>query len=366
MQEYAQYDIKDFLADEAFCRWVLRQQPADNAFWENWLRNNPERAVIVSTAKSLISEIHYAQNYLSDEELEIELQRLSATRKSTTRAPGYPQMPRRWLRPILLGTGVLACIVGLFFIFGNPLSRRIGERTAHAPAEMHKTDKWIEIINDDNGTKPVSLPDGSTVRLSPKSKLSYPAVFVKAEREVLLNGEAFFEVTKNPRSPFKVYTSDIVTTVLGTSFTVKAFDGDKDVRVVVKTGKVTVATNTARDETRNPEKNQLVLLPNQQVVYHRDEQKMKRSLIGNPSPVGQPDTANLVFENAPVARVFESLQKQYEVQIIYDADLLADCQLTAELGQEPLFEKLAMICKAIQARYELIDGQIIIHGSSCK
>ena len=261
---------------------------------------------------------------------------------------------------------MLACIVGLFFIFGNPLSRRTGERTAHVPAEMHKTDKWIKIINDDNGTKPVSLPDGSTVRLSPKSKLSYPAVFVKAEREVLLNGEAFFEVTKNPRSPFKVYTSDIVTTVLGTSFTVKAFDGDKDVRVVVKTGKVTVATNTARDETRDPEKNQLVLLPNQQVVYHRDEQKMKRSLIGNPSPVGQPDTANLVFENAPVARVFESLQKQYEVQIIYDADLLADCQLTAELGQEPLFEKLAMICKAIQARYELIDGQIIIHGSSCK
>ncbi len=366
MQEYAQYDIKDFLADEAFCRWVLRQQPADNAFWENWLRNNPERAGIVSTAKSLISEIHYAQNYLSDEELEIELQRLSATRKSATQAPGYPQTTRRWLRPILLGTGVLACIVGLFFIFGNPLSRRTGERTAHVPAEMHKTDKWIKIINDDNGTKPVSLPDGSTVRLSPKSKLSYPAVFVKAEREVLLNGEAFFEVTKNPRSPFKVYTSDIVTTVLGTSFTVKAFDGDKDVRVVVKTGKVTVATNTARDETRDPEKNQLVLLPNQQVVYHRDEQKMKRSLIGNPSPVGQPDTANLVFENAPVARVFESLQKQYEVQIIYDADLLADCQLTAELGQEPLFEKLAMICKAIQARYELIDGQIIIHGSSCK
>ncbi|MGG7665198.1 FecR family protein [Dyadobacter sp. BHUBP1] len=364
MQEYAQYDIKDFLADEAFCRWVLRQQPADNAFWENWLRNNPERAGIVSTAKSLISEIHYAQNYLSDEELEIELRRLSATRKSATQSPGYTQPARRWLRPVLLGTGALVCIAALFFIFGNPLGTHTSGRTAHALAETRKTDKWIEIVNDNARTKSVSLPDGSSIRLSSKSKLSYPAVFVKAEREVLLNGEAFFEVTKNPQSPFKVYTNDIVTTVLGTSFTIKAFDGDKDVRVMVKTGKVTVAT--AHNEAREPEKNQLVLLPNQQVVYHRDEQKLKRSLIGNPLPVGQPNAANLVFENAPVARVFESLQKQYEVQIIYDADLLAGCQLTAELGQEPLFEKLAMICKAIQARYEIIDGQIIIHGSSCK
>ncbi|MBO9611300.1 MAG: FecR domain-containing protein [Dyadobacter sp.] len=366
MQDYAQYDIKDFLADEAFCRWVLRQQPADNAFWENWLRNNPERAGIVSKAKTLISEIHHAQNYLSDEELETELQRLSAARKSATRDPEYSEPTRRWLRPVLLGTGALACVVVLFFIFSNPLSWQTGERTAHVPSKVYKSEKWIEITNDGNSTKSVSLPDGSSVRLSPKSRFSYPAKFVKTGREVLLNGEAFFEVTKNPQSPFKVYTSDIVTTVLGTSFTVKAFDGDKDVRVVVKTGKVTVTANTARNKTREPEKTQLVLLPNQQVVFHRDEQTMKRSLVGNPSPVGQPNAGTLVFENAPVARVFESLQKQYEVQIIYDADLLAGCQLTAELGQEPLFEKLGMICKAIQARYELIDGQIIIQGSSCR
>lgn len=365
MQDYAQYDIKDFLADEAFCRWVLRQQPADNAFWENWLRNNPQRAAIVSKAKTLISEIHHAQNYLSEEELEMELQRLSAARKSATQYPEHTESTRRWLRPVWLGGGALACMLVLFFFFGNPLTRPAGPRTAHGPEDAHKTDKWVEIVNDGRGIKSVSLPDGSTVRLSTKTRISYPAAFVKAEREVRLNGEAFFEVIKNPESPFKVYTSDIVTTVLGTSFTVKAFDGDKDVRVVVKTGKVTVAANTTRDETREPEKNELVLLPNQQVVYHREEQKMKRSLIENPAPVGQPVAANLVFENAPVARVFESLQKQYEVQIIYDADLLAGCQLTAELGQEPLFEKLAMICKAIQARYELIDGQIIIHGSSC-
>ena len=377
MQDYARYDIKDFLADEAFCRWVLHQKPADNAFWENWVRNNPDRASIVTTAKELISEIHHAQNYLSDEELQYELQRLSTARKSTTEAQKYTEQidneyePNwfgpNWANRISVVLVALTCFVVLFYFYSN-YSKASKPQISQETLQDKKDEKWIEVLNDRAKIKVVSLPDGSSVRLSPESKLSYPATFVKNEREVLLDGEAFFDVTKNPESPFKVYTSDVVTTVLGTSFTVKAFDQDKDVRVVVKTGRVTVAANPAQSKTRQPEKNELVLLPNQQVVYHRDDQKMKRSLIENPAQVGPADitSQNLVFEDAPIARVFESLQKRYEVQIIYDADLMAGCQLTAELGQEPLFEKLTMICKAIQARYELIDGQIVIHGSSCK
>ncbi|SKC15779.1 FecR family protein [Dyadobacter psychrophilus] len=373
MQDYARYDIKDFLADEAFCRWVLHQKPADNAFWENWVRNNPDRASIVITAKELISEIHHAQHYLSEDELQHELQRLSAARKSATEEMEYAESANdgvapNWLSRFSLALGVLTCLVVLFYFYTNSPTNTSQSQISQESLKDEKNEKWIEVTNNESITKYIALPDGSSVKLSPESKLSYPAAFVKNEREVLLNGEAFFDVTKNPESPFKVYTSDVVTTVLGTSFTVKAFDQDKDVRVVVKTGRVTVAANAPQSKTQEPEKNELVLLPNQQVVYHRNEQKMKRSLIENPAQVGPADitSQNLVFEDAPVAKVFESLQKRYEVQIIYDADLMAGCQLTAELGQEPLFEKLGMICKAIQARYEVIDGQIVIHGSSCK
>lgn len=368
MQDYARYDIKDFLADEAFCRWVLHQKPADNAFWENWMRNNPDRANIVTTAKELISEIHHAQNYLSEEELQHELQRLSSARKSATEALQYAERSRGWLGRFSLALGALTCLVVLFYFFGYLPARTNESQIGQESLQDKRNEKWVEVFNNQTNTRSISLPDGSSVRLSPQSKIRYPATFAKNEREVLLNGEAFFEVTKNPESPFKVYTSDVVTTVLGTSFTVKAFDQDRDVRVVVKTGRVTVSANAVQKTTQEPEKNELVLLPNQQVVYHRDDQKMKRSLIENPSQVGPADitSQNLVFENAPVSKVFESLQKRYEVQIIYDADLMAGCQLTAELGQESLFEKLGMICKAIQARYELIDGQVVIHGSSCK
>ncbi|MCE7073252.1 FecR domain-containing protein [Dyadobacter sp. CY327] len=374
MQDYARYDIKDFLADEAFCRWVLHEKPADNAFWENWIRNNPDRASIVKHAKELIAEIHHAQNYLSEEELQHELHRLTAARKSATEAQEYAEQTNdeyetnwfgpNWANRMSVILVALTCFVVLFYFYSKSSKPQISQQTL----QDKQDEKWVEVRNDQTAIKVVSLPDGSSVKLSPQSKINYPAVFVKNERKVLLNGEAFFEVVKNPESPFKVYTNDVVTTVLGTSFTVKAFDQDKDVRVVVKTGRVTVAANPPQNKTPQPEKNELVLLPNQQVVYHRDDQKMKRSLIENPAQIGPADitSQNLIFDNAPVAKVFESLQKRYEVQIIYDADLMAGCELTAELGQEPLFEKLGMICKAIQARYEVIDGQIVIHGSACK
>lgn len=366
MQDYSNYDIKDFLADEAFCRWVLHQQAGDNAFWENWIRKNPDRATIVAAARDLVVEIQHAQNYLSDEELRHELTRLSEARKAETPETEYAETENTWFGKLTVFMVIMACAMVLYHFY--PGQKQLTNGYTDFKSLKNEQKKLVEIVNNGTVIKTILLQDGSRIRLSPDSRISYPDSFVKKEREVFLSGEAFFEVTKNPNSPFKVYTSEIVTTVLGTSFTVKAFEKDRDVSVVVKTGKVTVATAPGPNAEQKNEADELVLLPNQQMVYYREEQKMKRSLVENPAPVGPVEivSQNLIFDRAPVASVFDALQKRYEVQIVYDADLLAGCQLTAELGQEPLFEKLGMICKAIQARYELIDGQIIIYGTSCK
>jgi transmembrane sensor len=71
-----------------------------------------------------------------------------------------------------------------------------------------------------------TLPDGTTVVLNKKSKLSYPVEFTGSTREVFLTGEAFFDVAHNPSKPFKVHTGVFVTKVLGTAFSIKAYPGD--------------------------------------------------------------------------------------------------------------------------------------------
>ena len=96
-----------------------------------------------------------------------------------------------------------------------------------------------EVQTDFGFTKTIVLKDNSHVTLNSKSKISYPNLF-QYNRNIRLEGEAFFEVAKNPDQPFFVYANGLVTKVLGTSFIISAFETEKDVKVVVKTGKVSV------------------------------------------------------------------------------------------------------------------------------
>ncbi len=83
------------------------------------------------------------------------------------------------------------------------------------------------------------LPDGSRVWVNQNTHIEYPKQFAGDVRKVTLKGEAFFEVAKNPSKPFIITSGDITTTVLGTSFNVKAYSGN-GAEVRVRTGKVRV------------------------------------------------------------------------------------------------------------------------------
>lgn len=103
------------------------------------------------------------------------------------------------------------------------------------------------------------LPDSSVVWLNKHSSLTYTASFDGNERVVYLQGQAFFDVKKNPKQPFVIHASGTTTKVLGTSFDLKAYEG-QDVQLTVVTGKVSF---TAEQQT-------LLLLPQDKGVYRRN------------------------------------------------------------------------------------------------
>ncbi|ALL04800.1 hypothetical protein AQ505_04460 [Pedobacter sp. PACM 27299] len=102
----------------------------------------------------------------------------------------------------------------------------------------------------------VTLADGSEILLNSGSELRYPRQFSGKQRLVYLNGEAFFKVKHRADQPFVVTTGKIKTTVLGTSFNIKAYSGLDHIAVNVATGKVAVAASG---------KTLALLLPNQQI-----------------------------------------------------------------------------------------------------
>jgi transmembrane sensor len=222
----------------------------------------------------------------------------------------------------------------------------------------------LERVNTTEKPQLVLLPDGSSILLRPHSRLSYPRRFAGASRAVFLDGEAFFEVKKDPHRPFYVYADALVARVLGTSFSVDARPGSHALRVVVRTGKVSVYRYS---RLRQPAGRGLIVTPNQQVSLARTAPgqpapEFVRSLVAGPQLLRQTHGFPFVYQDTPAATVFAQIEQAYGLTMVYDERLLQNCPVTASLLDEPLYEKLTLVCRAIEARYEIIDGQIVISG----
>jgi ferric-dicitrate binding protein FerR (iron transport regulator) len=194
-------------------------------------------------------------------------------------------------------------------------------------------------------------------------------MFAADVRQVSLIGEAFFHVTRDPQRPFLVQSGEITTRVLGTSFTVRNVDGEDNVVVQVKTGKVSVFMATERSQPSSVSDQKVdgvVLMPNQQVLYDKAAMKMTKSLVENPSVLVPPHRQNFEFADAPIREVFEAIEQAYGVHIVFDEEALASCYLNASLDDVVLYDKLRLICKAINATYEIMDSHIIVYGKGCR
>ncbi|UOQ81596.1 FecR family protein [Hymenobacter sp. 5414T-23] len=112
--------------------------------------------------------------------------------------------------------------------------------TTGPAAVVQQAADWQLFVNTTAQPQTIHLTDGSTVQVSPQGQLKYPRRFAAAHRTVYLRGEAFFDIHPDKAHPFRVYTNNVVTTVLGTSFLVRAPDGAEPVVVKVRTGRVRV------------------------------------------------------------------------------------------------------------------------------
>ncbi|WP_226177545.1 FecR family protein [Hymenobacter lucidus] len=251
--------------------------------------------------------------------------------------------------------------LGLSAAFWPQLVRDEAKATiARRPAGAALQPGWQ--LYDNTTSRPVTLKlaDGSAVTLAAASQLKYPRQFRgQASRNVYLVGEAFFRVAHNPARPFLVYTDKVVTKVLGTSFTVQAFAGQKEALVLVKTGRVQV---TPRASTAASPAQSIIVLPNQQALYRADRQQLTQDLAARPALL---TPQSFVFDDKPVAEVLAVLEAAYGVPIKYDKAAFANCTVTLTLSNEPLYDKLDILCKILGASYEKDHTHILLRPGKC-
>ncbi|RZJ48716.1 MAG: FecR family protein [Flavobacterium sp.] len=369
MQKRNNYtEIEDFLSDESFRLWILSKIDEDG--WEEWTLENQQRAKLVEDARLLLLAMKVPNSELSSSDIHSALQTTwIKIEKKENQIDLSKNNNLRFLRKYFLYGVAATLFFGLISVwFYKNTINSTHEVVTYNELIDTNSEGLVEQTNNSDKPQIITLSDGSSVLLQPNSKLSYPKIFTGNERKVYLSGEGFFEISKNPKKPFYVYANEIVTKVVGTSFRVKAYSDQPNVEVLVRTGKVKVKSN----ELVSSSEQEVVLLPNQALRFQRNDLVFKK--ITNITQdevlvksVGNIEQLSFEFNDIPVSQIFETIEQAYLIDIDYPTEKLKDCHLTTSLSDQPLTEKLKIVCRSIgnNTSFEMNGNQIIITSEGC-
>lgn len=197
--------------------------------------------------------------------------------------------------------GLLALTVGLWWYNHN----------ANAPAEL------VVFETKSNEEKHIELPDGSEVWINENSTLSYDKTFT--QRVVQLSGEAFFDVNSDPSRPFEITSGATKTTVLGTSFNIRAYPKEDEVEVAVEEGSVKLEENRNQKEIKS-----VLLEAGSSGIYKREDQILlkKENQHGLASSW---KTKVIHFDDTPLIDIIEVLERYFKIEINTENPSILKC-----------------------------------------
>ncbi len=362
VKSYESYQLEDFITDDDFIQWAKYPNEASDSFWRAFMEKEPAKVAMVLQAQLAVQQLALvSKQNTSKSEIPVIWTDLTDDLDTPPKRI-FGIVPMRWSYQMAAAFIILVLGGGYYWWYIKDDS---APKSIYTQLVSKTQDSLKEVVNTTSSNVAVALPDGSKAILEPKSRLSFNQSFTGTIREVYLSGEAFFDVKKNPEKSFLVYANGLIVKVLGTSFRVKAYDEDKQVTVLVKTGRVSVFAHKTT-QNPDPETEGLVLMPNQKVVFGKLDERLNRTLVEKPTLLlSSQELQKFSFNNAPVAQIFTALEKAYGVDIVFDEEVLTNCYLTTSLTNETLFEKLDIICEGIEASYKVVDAQVLISSKGC-
>ncbi|MDT0677973.1 FecR family protein [Autumnicola musiva] len=340
MNRYQSYNAADFIGDDYFLNWVLSGDKKSDAFWRNWLSQNPHKQEEVDKAIKIIRSLEFKDEVvLNPFQKEKLLDKINSRINTLEERENKSQslLSRRGLR---YATGIaagFAIVAFLSYFFITNFQR-------------------TTISTDYAEKREMVLPDGSSVILNANSEISYAKDWnEESVREVWLKGEAFFQVVKirgeeNIPKTFLVHSGNLDVEVLGTSFNLGERRGETQVTLL--TGKVKVENKL--DKSADP----IFLKPGEHAELSNENKVLKKSRVNTRKYASWVDDI-MIFEGAELREVKHVLEDNFGLEVVFKDKKLLQRKFTGIIKTGNIEEFLRTLELSFDIDVTKENGKII-------
>ncbi|OGU54233.1 MAG: hypothetical protein A2V66_12300 [Ignavibacteria bacterium RBG_13_36_8] len=310
---------------------------------EEWLRSNPQNAKVINVLKTIWENAKVTSDPSDVQSLWEELQQkdgITESSEDTNAKTIRLKNENRFFSIFKPTTGQVLRYAAVFiilmllpyFVYQYITSDKSGS-----------TSDWKSLTVAYGDQSGITLEDGTKITLDAGSTIQYPEHFPNQNREVKLNGEAFFDVTHNPNKPFIVKTNNTKVKVLGTQFNIRSWEENK-VEVIVADGKVSFSSEKNRSETVILERGFASELSPEGIPinpYSIDLDKSFSWMKGE-----------ITFSNTKLSEVLNQVERWYDITIILLDSGVGNEKVSVFIQKHSLDETLKLITALIDSKYE--------------
>jgi transmembrane sensor len=341
-KEKAEFNLIQYLTGEEnsdgeilFNRWFRKKtrEPEDDNLWKNENSDEVGSRIRAGIFDAIEKESNPVKKRLPNPK--------TYRRRSFNRAKRFA----------LMAASVALLIIGSIMVsqLGNPYPKFISEIF-----NLKKELDYTTIASPFGKKTIVNLTDGTKIMLNSGSEIRFLSDLSDGKRKVFLTGEAFFDVARDEHRPFVVHSGNLITTVLGTSFNIKANQSESEVLVTVATGKVKVelekSTYGLNDQVE-------FLNPNDQMHYNAATGHFKKNQVETSSIAAWKENV-LLFNDESLTEISNRLERWFNVEIRINDPDLKNLRFTGKFENPVLNTILEAISYSTNIDYDAKDRVI--------
>lgn len=338
---YKDYKIEDFVCDDSFTNFVTNSNQQDVSKWGKWLSHNPKNRETALNAKILILYLRFKKRELSTDFIKDEWLKLKGRLNLSESTPPVKKRTiiKRKIWQYAAAASVLLIFAGAFYYL--TLTPKFDEVV-----------DYKEVIVPKGEIKKVLLSDGTLVFVNSDSRLKYDHSFSGEQREVFLEGEAWFDVKHITKKPFVVHTLENDITVLGTAFNVYAYHNENVFIASLERGKISVSHNNEKA---------VELKANQSYLFIKDSNKSKIVETSNIESYSAWKDGKLVFRNQRFIDILQKLERSHNMVMSLQNKEVGNCRYTGTFYYEDDITTILDVIKLpTPFDYEVLGDTIII------